>query len=73
MRNTVIILDHMLFIDDLMHDGASKHFTNAADIRKCLRWNGKPIPSLNSSSLGAVLTEGPMFKHEKGGRGSVAP
>ena len=44
----------------------------AREIRKFLRWNDKPIPALHASSLGAVLTKGPMFKHEKGGRG-IAP
>ena len=71
MNSAVMLLCAMLALED-DPETSMETLGDAREIRKFLRWNDKPIPALHASSLGAVLTKGPMFKHENW-RGSVAP
>ena len=69
MNSAVMLLSAMLLLDE-PEAGLRLGLGDAREIRKFLRWNDKPIPAMHASSLGAVLTTGPMYKNE---RGSIAP
>ena len=64
MNSAVMLLSAMLALDD--PETSLETLSDAREIRKFLRWNDKPIPALHASSLGAVLTTGPMYKNERG-------
>lgn len=70
MNSAVMLLGVMLALDD--PENSMRALGDAREIRKFLRWNDKAIPALHASSLGAVLTTGPMYKNEHG-KGSIAP
>jgi hypothetical protein len=63
MNSAVMLLCAMLALED-DPDADLRTLGDAREIRKFLRWNDKPIPAMHASSLGALLTQGPMYKHE---------
>ena len=65
MNSAVMLLSAMLALEDYP-EYSMDVLGDAREIRKFLRWNDKPIPSMHASSLGAVLTKGPMYKNERG-------
>ena len=65
MYSAVILLSAMLELEDYQEINLGT-LGDAREIRKFLRWNDKPIPALHASSLGALLTTGPMYKNERG-------
>ena len=67
MNSAVMLLSAMLLLDE-PESGLRLGLGDAREIRKFLRWNDKPIPALHASSLGALLTTGPIYKNENGGR-----
>ena len=71
MNSAVILLSGMLALEDDPETNMET-LSDAREIRKFLRWNDKAIPALHASSLGALLTKGPIYKNERG-KGSIAP
>lgn len=69
MNSAVMLLSVMLALEDDPETNMAE-LGDAREIRKFLRWNDKPIPSMHASSLGVLLTTGPMYENE---RGSIAP
>ena len=65
MNSAVMLLSAMLALEDDPETSLTT-LGDAREIRKFLRWNDKPIPALHASSLGALLTKGPIYKNERG-------
>ena len=65
MNSAVMLLSAMLALEDYP-EYSLETLGDAREIRKFLRWNDKPIPALHASSLGALLTKGPIYKNERG-------
>ena len=70
MNSAVMLLSAMLALEDYP-EYSLETLGDAREIRKFLRWNDKPIPALHASSLGALLTKGPIYKNERGN--GIAP
>ena len=65
MYSAVLLLSAMLALED-DPETSLETLGDAREIRKFLRWNDKAIPALHASSLGALLTKGPIYKNERG-------
>ena len=66
MNSAVMLLYVMFALENYYPETSPETLSDAREIRKFLRWNDKPIPALHASSLGALLTKGPIYKNEHG-------
>ena len=71
MNSAVMLLSVMLALEDDPETSLST-LGDAREIRKFLRWNDKAIPALHASSLGALLTTGPIYRNVRG-NGRIDP